>query len=161
MASKEKSNRDKPKSSIVGIPLFVGIAILLIGGMVYGYIYLAGTAAQKPIDLTPEAKAYIGNLKLSGVEMKAADSYLGQRITEIAGTITNAGPLGIVSVAVICVFYDSLGQVVLRERVTIIGPKTGGLRPGEAKSFRMPFDGISENWNKEMPALVIASIQFS
>jgi len=151
----------KKKSSIIGVPLYVGVTLVLIAGLIFAYVKLARTAGEQVIDLTPEAKAYIGNLKLSGVEIKANDSYLGQRVVELTGSIANQGDRPITSVAVICVFYDSAGQVVLRERSNVVGAKQGGLKPGEIKPFRMPFDGVSENWNKEMPTLVIASIQFS
>jgi hypothetical protein len=36
----------------------------------------------------------------------------------------------------------------------------GGLKPGESKPFRLPFDDIPESWNNEIPRLVIASVQF-
>jgi len=155
------ASKEKKKSSIVGVPLYVAIAVALIAGLVYAYVQVANSAGRQVIELTPEAKAYIGNLKLSGVDIKAHDSYLGQRVIELTGNIANNGDRAIVSVAVICVFYDSNGLVVLRERSTVVGAKQGGLKPGETKAFRMPFDGVSENWNKEMPTLVIASIQFS
>jgi hypothetical protein len=58
------------------------------------------------------------------------------------------------------VFYDAYGQVVLRERVAIVRSRTGGLQPGETKSFRLPFDSIPESWNQAMPQLVIAQVLF-
>jgi hypothetical protein len=59
-----------------------------------------------------------------------------------------------------CVFHDAYGQVVLRERVVIAGKKTGDLRPGDTKDFRLAFDSIPQSWNKQMPDLVIAQILF-
>jgi len=34
------------------------------------------------------------------------------------------------------------------------------VKPGDSRSFRMPFDDIPESWNNQMPQLVIAGIQF-
>ncbi len=155
------ASKDKSKASFFGVPLFVAIAVAVIGGLVYGYMQLTNPSARKLLELTPEAKAYVTNLKLAGVDMKAHESYLGQKVIELTGTITNAGSRGIVSVSVICVFHDATGMVVLRERSIIVGAKASGLRPREAKPFRMPFDGVPDTWNQEMPSLVIASIQFS
>jgi len=59
-----------------------------------------------------------------------------------------------------CVFYDPYGQLVLRERVTVVGRRTGPLAPGDKKSFRLAFDNIPESWNQQLPALVIAQIVF-
>ena len=39
--------------------------------------------------------------------------------------------------------------------------KTGGLKPGETKSFRLPFDDLPASWNQAMPQLVIAGVKFS
>ena len=59
-----------------------------------------------------------------------------------------------------CVFHDAYGQVVLRERVTVVGRRTGTLAPGNTKTFRLAFDTIPESWNQGMPELVIAQIVF-
>ncbi len=57
-------------------------------------------------------------------------------------------------------FHDSYGQLVLRKRVPIVSPRMGGLKPGETKSFRLPFDELPESWNQAMPQLVIAGVKF-
>ena len=114
------------------------------------------SGAERP--LTAEAKAYVRNLKLSDVSMKATESYAKQTLIEIEGKMENAGDRSVSSAAVYCVFYDSYGQVVIRERVPIV--KTP-LKPGESRSFRLPFDDIPPSWNNQMPQLVIAAIDFS
>ena len=110
--------------------------------------------------LTAEAKAYTDNLALSQVEMKAAEAFAGQQVVEILGKITNKGdrPIGVVEVT--CVFFDAYGQIVLRQRTPIVRSRDGGLKPGETKSFRMPFDELPESWNQALPSLVVANIQF-
>lgn len=114
--------------------------------------------SQQDTPLTQEAKAYVRNLKLSGVQMKATESYAKQTITEIEGNITNSGDRTVRSADVICVFYDTNGQLVLRERVAII---RRDLKPGETRAFRLAFDTIPASWNNSMPQLVIASIVFA
>ena len=57
-----------------------------------------------------------------------------------------------------CIFYDVNGLVVLRERVPIVRTT---LKPGETKAFRLPFEGVSQNWNQLLPQLVIAQIVFA
>jgi Protein of unknown function (DUF2393)/Protein of unknown function (DUF3426) len=113
-----------------------------------------------PPGLTPEAKAYVKNLKLSDVEMKAAESYMGSQLVEITGKITNNGDRPLQQVDLNCVFYDAYNQVVLRQRVSIVRTKTGGLKPGETKSFRLPFDTIPQSWNQSLPQMVIAAVLF-
>jgi hypothetical protein len=60
-----------------------------------------------------------------------------------------------------CVFQDGYDQTTLRQRVPIVSPKMGGLKPGETKSFRLPFDNLPDSWNQKMPQLVIASVKFN
>jgi len=122
---------------------------------------LAGCSQQpknQPPRLTPEAKAYVRQLQLSEVTLKATDSYAQQTITEIEGKITNGGQRIIRRAEVSCVFYDRYGEVVKRERVPLI---KAPLKPGETRTFRLPFDDLPESWNNQMPQLVIAGIDFS
>ena len=118
------------------------------------------TAPQMPPTLTDQAKAYVRNLKLAGVEMKATDSLMGGQLVEILGKITNNGDRELKQVDLNCVFYDPYGQVILRQRSSIVRPKLGGLKPGETKPFRLPFDTIPQSWNQTMPQMVIAGILF-
>ncbi len=115
----------------------------------------AGTAASPE-----EAKAYIQNLGLSGVEMKAAESFGGQQLVEITGNVKNRGQRNLKKVDLTCVFYDPYNQVVLREVVPIVRADKGGLKSGEEKPFRLPFDTLPKAWNQAMPQMVIAGVVF-
>lgn len=143
-------------------PAAIVIGALVIAGAV-GF-FLLERAAKKPPPpppgLTGDARAYVRNLQLFDTEMKAQESYLKQAVMEITGKIGNNGDRVLQTVEINCVFFDPYGQVVLRERVPIVGRKMGSLAPGEIKSFRLPFDNIPESWNQAMPQMVIASIQF-
>jgi hypothetical protein len=140
--------------------LFTILGLVLIGAFVFWYI--GYTSAHKPhaLELSPEAKQYIRNLKLSEVEIKANGSYLKQIVVDIVGKVTNNGARAVRTVEIFCVFYDPYGQLVLRERVPIVSRRMGGLKPAETKSFRLPFDDIPESWNRQLPQLVIAGIEF-
>ncbi len=151
----------KQTVSSFAVPVIIITVLLTIGGGMLWWLQHAAPPRQGP-QLTDEAKDYIraGYLKLSGVEMKANKSYMNQMVVEITGKLTNAGPRDVRQVDLNCVFYDAYGQLVLRELVSIVKPKTAGLKTGETKPFRMAFDALSENWNQQMPQLVIAQIIF-
>ena len=131
-------------------------ALLFIGGALAWYINRPAPSATAP-PLTPDAKAYVRNLQLSDVTMKATESYVKQMVTEIEGKITNAGARPVKEVDVYCIFYNVYGEVVLRQRVPIVKSL---VKPGESRSFRLPFDDIPASWNNQMPQLVIAGLQF-
>jgi hypothetical protein len=139
---------------VIGLVLVLGLG---------GFLFLDRAANKEPPappPLTGAARAYARNLKLTNVEMKAHESYLKQSVVEIQGNIQNVGDRIIKTVEINCVFYDSYGQVVLRERVPIVSPKIGAVAPEQIKAFRLPFDNIPESWNQMLPQLVMAGVEF-
>jgi hypothetical protein len=141
--------------------LYVLGVIAVLSGALFAYTQWVARHPAQEIALTPEAKAYVRNLKLDDVTMKATSSYVGADIVEIEGKIGNAGDRVLDTVEIYCVFRDAYGQLVLRKRLPIVSPRMGGLKPGETKSFRLPFDDLPESWNQAMPQLVIAGVKFS
>lgn len=148
----------------------VGAVVVLLGAA--GFLYLNQAANRPPTappPLTPEARAYLPNLAFVAADgatpespkMEAHESYLKQSVVEITGNLQNKGDRPLERVEINCVFYDPYGQVVLRERVSIVGKKYGKLAPGESKPFRLAFDNVPEAWNQAMPTMVIARIDFS
>ena len=137
------------------------VVLAVLGAGVWGYTSYAARHANDSLALTPEAKAYARNLQLSDVEMKASENYFQQTVVEINGKIANAGTRPLDTVEIYCIFHDPYGQLVLRRRLAIVGTRTGGLKPGETKSFRLPFDDLPQSWNQAMPQLVIAGVKFS
>ncbi|HSR05786.1 MAG TPA: FxLYD domain-containing protein [Bryobacteraceae bacterium] len=140
-------------------PVYYVIAIIiLLGAGVWGYTQYLDRHNTADLPLTPEAKLYTRNLQLSDVELKAKENYFQQAVVEIDGKIANTGPRPLDTVEIYCVFRDPYGQLVLRRRLSIVN---GGLKPGETKSFRLPFDDLPQSWNQSMPQLVIAGVKFS
>ncbi len=153
MASKESK-------SLFSVPVILVVAIgIAVGGAVWYLERGPAPEAKGPV-LTPDAKNYVKHLKLSDVEMKATQAAMNIQVIEITGNIKNDGDKPLQSVLLNCIFYDPYGQVVLKDRVEIVRAKTGGIKPGETKPFRLPFDTLPGSWNQGMPQLVIASIVF-
>jgi hypothetical protein len=154
-ATKKQQVSIPPAAIIIALVAALGLA---------GFWYLDRVSKRPPAPpppLTGAAKAYVRYLKLSNVDMAAHESYLHQGVVEITGQLENTGDRVLKTVVLNCVFYDSYGQVVLRERVPIITEKMGGLAPTERKNFRLPFDNVPDGWNQTMPQMVIAAIDFS
>lgn len=160
MAPEKQAKPATEAKSLISTPVILVLMVgLAVGGGVWYLENSAGKTPQGPV-LTQEAKSYVRNLKLSDVGMKATENAIGQQVVEIVGSIQNGGERNLQSVSVHCIFYDAYGQVVLRERVEIVRAKLGGLKPGETKPFRLPFDNLPQSWNQAMPQLVIAGITF-
>lgn len=135
------------------------VALLTAAG--WGYMQYLDRHSSGDIPLTAEARAYTRNLQLSDVEMKASENYFQQAVVEIEGKIANTGDRPLDTVEIYCVFRDPYGQLVLRRRLAIVSTRMGGLKPGETKSFRLPFDDLPASWNQAMPQLVIAGVKFT
>jgi len=142
--------------------LFVILAaVVIIAGAGFWFLFLRSIpGGNQQLMLPPDAKAYVGKLGLSEVEMKASENYMKATVVEINGKITNRGERPLKLVEINCVFYDPYGQLVLRERVAIVKRTGGSLQPGETRDFRLPFDSIPGAWNQTLPQLVIARIDF-
>ena len=151
------------KHPSAGLP----VPILVVGALVLvactaGFFFIR-QARNRPPDvpvLTQEAAAYLRNLQLEDVDMKAAENYLKQTAATITGKITNNGARTVRLVEINCVFRDPTGRALLRERTAIIGRKTGPAAPGQTRSFELTFDNIPQGWNQVMPDLVISQIMF-
>jgi hypothetical protein len=153
-----RSPSEKRKASYV--PIIIAAVVLV--GLIAGYFYLrSGPPEQDNSPASPEAKAYVKNLELSDVGMKAAENFMQQQIVEVIGKITNKGNRTLDSVDVYCIFYGVDGREVHREKVPIVIPTGKPFAPQQTRDFRLPFDTLPPNWNQTMPRLVVAQIKFS
>jgi hypothetical protein len=149
---------DKKSVPLVAIVTAAVVVLALVAAAVY-----LTRPVQKTLDsgASQEAKAYLPNLALSGVNMQASENLMNQKVVEIFGDIANNGPRELKSIDVFCLFYGVDGHEVHRERLRIVGGAgQGPLKPGATKSFRMPFDSLPEGWNQALPKMVIAQITF-
>lgn len=143
---------------VTWIIIAAATAVVLIAGLAY---------LSRPVPRAPEtpasdeAKAYLPNLALSDVEMKAAENFMKQQVVEIDGKISNNGPRTIRSADVYCIFYSADGKEVHRERVPIVPATSIVLGPHQTRPFRLPFDTLPDGWNQAMPRLAIAQITFA
>ena len=145
------------------VVLIVVLAVVAIGAGLALYLnWRWSLRPATPPALTEDARVYVrhGFLQLSEVEMNAKENFAQQTLVEVTGKITNAGDRVVKLVEINCVFQDAYGQVVLRERLPIVGARLGGLKPGETRTFRLPFDALPQSWNQSLPQLVIARIVF-
>jgi hypothetical protein len=148
MTAEFGSVSQKPERKVPPL-VFILLALVLAGGAAFWYLeQQSGRVVTNTTVLTQEAKDYVDKLKLSDVDMKAADAYLQQRLVEIVGKITNGGDRKLKNIYIRCVFRDPMGQVLLREQATLLPARAGGLAPSETRSFRLAFDNIPGGWTQ-------------
>jgi hypothetical protein len=113
---------------------------------------------------------YAANLKLSDLKMSAAQNFVGASVTYLDGTVTNAGDKTVTQATVHLIFKDSLGQVTQLEDTALRVLQTTGpypdtvnltaspLAPGQSKPFRLTLEHVSDDWNREYPAMQVMDV---
>ena len=138
----ESSLRQPARPLFSGPSLYVLGVLLVLGGAFFYYLQFVSNRPAPELPLTPEAKAYVHNLKLDDVDIKASESYFKQVVVEIDGKVQNAGDRNVQVVDVYCVFYDNYGQLVLRRSGSHRQPENGRLETGRDQglppAFRRP-----------------------
>lgn len=148
------------KKSSKAVPLLIATLLAAgIGSLAYVEWKKESEKPPEQIVLTDEARAYLPQLDLGGVEMAATDNALGHTLVEITGKISNMGNRHVRSIRINCVFFDVYGIELHRVLSTIVRASQG-LARGAQGDFRLPFDDIPEGWNQVMPNLYIAEIVF-
>ncbi len=145
-------------------PKLLGIVAILIVAAVVVFLQL-----PKPHPPTP-VNPYATQLKISGIQLSAAQNFIGAKVTYIDGTLTNPGNKTVTSAIVHVTFRDSYGQVAQIDDVPVKLLQTTGpypdtidlvaspLAPNQSKPFRLIFDHVSEQWNQTYPDLQIANV---
>jgi heme/copper-type cytochrome/quinol oxidase subunit 2 len=113
---------------------------------------------------------YAASLKLSDFKMSAAENFVGATVSYVDGTITNAGNKTVTHALVEVNFKDNIGQLAQREEIPMQVLKTDGpypeavdfsvspLAPGQSKAFRLTFESISAQWNRQYPDIQITDV---
>jgi hypothetical protein len=113
---------------------------------------------------------YAASLKLSDFKMSAAENFVGATVSYVDGTVTNTGDKTVTHAIVAVNFKDDIGQIVQHEEIPLQVLKTDGpypeavdfrvspLAPGQSKPFRLTFEGISAQWNRQYPEIQVTDV---
>lgn len=113
---------------------------------------------------------YAASLKISDLKMSAAENFVGATVSYVDGTVTNTGGKTVNHIVVDVTFRDDMGQLAQREEIPMQVLKTDGpypeavdfnvssLAPGQSKPFRLTFEGISAQWNRQYPEIRISDV---
>lgn len=145
--------------------IFAAVAGVMVAILVIAFLL------RQPPKLAKTVPAYAANLKFSDFKMSAAENFVGSTVSYIEGTVTNAGDRTVTRVLLEVVFKDELGQMAQDEPdVPLRVLKTTGpypeavdlsvspLPPGQSQPFRLPFDHISAQWNRQYPEIRITDV---
>jgi len=145
-------------------PVLVGVMLVVVVVGVIAWL----SRAQPQTATAPHP--YAANVKLSDLKMSAAENFVGASVTYLDGTVANSGNKTVTHVMVHLAFKDSLGQVAQAEDLPLHVLQTGGpypdavdlsslpLAPGQSRKFRLTFEHVTADWNREYPELQVTDV---
>ena len=101
---------------------------------------------------------YAARVSFSNFRLGVSENMAGQTVYYVDAVVKNGGDRTINELVVNASFRDLDGQVVFRDRATVIGARRPALGPGESRQFRMGFEGIPASWNRTAPELQITHL---
>ncbi|HUO15664.1 MAG TPA: hypothetical protein VMX38_11810 [Verrucomicrobiae bacterium] len=146
--------------------LIIVVAVVGVIAVMVGMAFLL----REPPKTTKPASPYIADLKLSDFKMSAAENFIGATVNYIDGTITNNGNKTVTKAMVEVTFKDSIGQVAQQEEMPLrvirnngaytepVDLATAPLGPGQSELYRLTFDSISAQWNRQYPEIRVTDV---
>jgi hypothetical protein len=146
--------------------LIIGIAVFVVIACALAAAFLLREAPKAAKTTSP----YIASLKLSDFKMSAAENFIGATVSYIDGSVTNSSDKTVTHAVVEVTFKDDMGQVVQREELPLRVLRTSGpypeavdlnvspLAPGQTEHFRLTFDSISSQWNRQYPEMRVTDV---
>ena len=141
-------------------------AVAVVIAVMLGIAYLL----REPPKAAKVVSPYAASLTLSNFKMSAAENFIGHTVSYVDGKITNSGDNTVTHVMVEVVFRDDIGQLAQREDLPLrvlrnTGPYSEAvdlsampLAPGQAQPFRLTFDSISAQWNRQYPEIRVTDV---
>jgi Protein of unknown function (DUF2393) len=145
------------------------IIVVAVAGVIAVMLAIAFLLREPP-KAVKIVSPYSASLKFSDFKMSAAENFIGATVSYLDGTISNTGSKTVTHVVVEVVFKDDIGQLAQREEVPLRVLKTSGpypeavdlsvtpLAPGQTQPFRLTFDSISAQWNRQYPEIRVTDV---
>ena len=146
-------------------PILLGVALVVV------VIGLIAWLSRGTPNTGKAPHPYAANLKLSDLKMSAAENFVGASVTYLDGTVTNIGDKTVTHATVHLEFKNSLGQIVQIEDVPLRVLQTSGpypdavdlstspLAPNQSKPFRITLEHISNDWDRQYPAMQVTDVK--
>lgn len=154
--------------------LALGVAVALLAAIVGAAFFVS---KRSPAPAPPAAEVsplhpYAAQLRFSEPQMSTAQNFVGATVTYLEVKVANTGDRKVSGATVESVFRNSLGEVVQKESQPLLyiharkpytdtsDLRSNPLKPGETREFRLTFDHVSADWNREFPELRITAVSF-
>lgn len=142
-----------PRRPFPWLRIGIGIGIT---ALIVVFAILSGRVASRPPGHADPA--YVPQVQATATRVSEAETMMAGSVIYVEGTVTNHGTRPVTSVAVTLRFQDPYGQLVQKERATVVSATQTALAPGATRNFRVGFDHISAQWNQAPPGAQVVSV---
>lgn len=135
----------------------VVVVLVIVGFLVFG----SGRS-------TPAGGAgYAANLQVSDLQVSQSESLSGGRSTYVDGHVVNRGDKTVTGATVQAHFAGGQTQTltapvsIIRTRQPYVDTEplsSAPLAPGAQADFRLIFEGVSDNWDQQIPQLQVVTV---
>jgi hypothetical protein len=149
--------------AIAGLAIALVVVLLVIFGGHRAAPTDTGSAVAPP-------DPYAASLAVTDLKMSEASNFAGGKVTYVDGKIANRGDQTVDAVTVQVVFRTDLKEIAQKETLPLSLIRTrepyvdtqpvsaSPLKPGEEREFRLVFDSISADWNRQYPEVRVVQV---
>lgn len=159
MVSEEIIGRKEPRQFPVAFAAGAVIVLILAAGAVLLSRSIRTSAvAPESLPFGSQERAYAPNVHFQDIRMARSSNLLNQEFTYVAGTISNLSDSSVAGLEATFEFHDPFNQVVLREKRTLIAPKTQLLVRGGQQPFQIVLEHVPAEWNQQNPTIRVTGL---
>jgi hypothetical protein len=100
-------------------------------------------------------------IEISHVYFNTGENFLGDRVRYLNGVLTNHADRPLELIELTFTFVDQVGQTVLRVSKRPIDERKTALNPNELREFKIGFEKLPQDWNRQHPAIQITRLKFA
>ncbi len=146
--------------------IIIVVAVVAVAAIMLGIAFLLREKPKAPKPVSP----YLASVKISDIKMAAAENFIGSTVSYLDGNVTNSSDKTVTHVVVEVTFKDDTGQLAQREELPLQVVRNNGayteavdlsmapLAPGQSQPFRLTFDRISAQWNRQYPEVRVTDV---
>ncbi len=153
------------------LPVAIAASTVVVLVVIAFFAFPRSQTAPSVTPINTPLDPYAAHLQLSGLAMSQSTNYIGDTVTYLDGHIANTGDRTVTGITVQVLFRGFTNLVtqnntqplkfirMTKPYIDVEPVADAPLKPGQGRNFRLVFDGLSSQWNHDMPEIRIVHVQ--
>jgi hypothetical protein len=166
LGSFSQQSQEEPPNRM---PMILGVLVVMALLGTLAFLSHSRGERKDQAGMAP-ADPYAANLVISDLKMSTAQNFAGGEVTYLEGKVENKGSRTMTGITVQVGFYNQLNELVqkdsmplpvIRSRDPYIDTVSLGvapLKPGGSLEFRLTFEHVSADWNRNYPEVRVIQV---